>query len=197
MKQEKKRCAWCEGSLLYQAYHDEEWGVPVYDECRLFESLCLEGMQAGLSWLIVLKKREAYRSAFANFDVEKISRFTQTKIAKLLTHEGIIRHSGKINAIIENAKCWQKLKKQQINPVDLLWSFTNHQTIHNCWHELSEIPSVTDISQKMSAVLKKHGFKFVGPTICYAFMKACGMVNDHLIHCYRYQEILDLYTFQK
>ena len=182
----KQRCAWANTDPLYQQYHDEEWGEPVYDNHTLFECLMLEGMQAGLSWITILKKRQNYRDLFHNFNPRKIILMTEQDVDALVQNEGIIRHRGKINAIINNAKMFLKLEQNNINFSDWLWSFVDHTPIKNHYHQLAAIPAQTDISQQMSKGLKKAGFKFVGPTTCYAFMQACGMVNDHLLNCFKY-----------
>lgn len=185
----KHRCVWCLSDPLYVAYHDEEWGVPIYDDQLLFEFLILEGMQAGLSWLTVLKKRDAFRSAFLNFDAKKIAKFDQLKINSLLNDPGIIRHQLKINSAIENAKAYLKIMKEEKSFADYIWGFVDHRPIQNTWGSMSQVPSKTVISDTMSKDLKKRGFKFVGSTICYAFMQAVGMVNDHTTECFRHQAL--------
>lgn len=180
---DKIRCDWCESDDEYISYHDNEWGVPLYDDIKLFEFLMLEGMQAGLSWITVLKKRDNYRQAFANFNPEKIAKFDDKKIEALMENKGIIRHRLKIKAIINNAKIYIQLTQTQ-SFSDYLWGFVNHQPKINHWQHLSEVPSTTNTAMEMSKSLKKLGFKFVGPTICYAFMQATGMVNDHLVSCF-------------
>lgn len=172
------------------AYHDQEWGVPVYDDRLLFEFLVLEGMQAGLSWLTILKKRTEFRSAFANFDAKKIATFDQHKINFLMNNPGIIRHRLKITATIENAKKFLEVKKEWHGFSNYIWHFVDGKPIQNRWHNLAEIPTKTPISDAMSKDLKKKGFKFVGSTICYAFMQAVGMVNDHTVDCFRYKALL-------
>lgn len=181
-----KRCAWCGNDPLYQQYHDLEWGKPSFDDRYLFAMLCLEGMQAGLSWITVLRKREHYYQVFADFDPAKIAQFDDQKVDELMQDAGIIRHRGKIEAIINNAKCYLKITENQPFS-DYLWAMSpnglakqpqlNHPTT------LADIPTKNDISDKMSKQLKKDGFKFVGTTICYAFMQAVGMVNDHVANC--------------
>ena len=185
----KKRCKWCGDDSLYIKYHDEEWGVPVHDDQKLFEMLILEGAQAGLSWITVLKKRENYRQAFNNFDALKISRYSETKIEKLLQNPGIIRNKLKVKAAVTNAKAFLKVQKEFESFDKYIWQFVDHKPIVNKFEKLSEIPAKTEISDKMSKDLKKRGFKFVGSTICYAFMQACGMVNDHTTDCFRYKEL--------
>ena len=179
------RCGWCSSDPLYISYHDEEWGVPVFDERILFEFLILEGAQAGLSWITVLKKRPNYFNAFDNFDIEKIARYDQRKINQLLQDPGIIRNRLKIEATVLNAKATLQLLDEGTSLVDYLWSFVGEPII-NEYRTLKEVPASTPISDTMSKSLKKRGFKFVGSTICYAFMQAVGMVNDHTTDCFRY-----------
>jgi DNA-3-methyladenine glycosylase I len=180
------RCTWCGSDELYVRYHDEEWGVPVYDEHRLFEMLTLEGAQAGLSWLTVLRKREQYRKAFDDFDPERIARYSDKRIVTLLDNPGIIRNRLKVHSTVRNARALLAMRKAGISFSDVLWSFTNGETKHNSFKALSELPARTQESDAMSKELKKLGFNFVGSTICYAFMQAVGMVNDHLVSCFRY-----------
>ncbi|VVC75834.1 DNA-3-methyladenine glycosylase 1 [Aquicella siphonis] len=184
-----KRCRWCTDDPVYVAYHDTEWGVPIHDDTVLFEFLILEGMQAGLSWLTVLKKRDAFRRAFSGFDAEKIARYDQRKIDQLLANAGIIRNKLKINAAIQNAKAFLKVKEENGHFSDYLWRFTDGTPILNHWNRQEQVPAKTDISDAMSRDLTKRGFKFVGSTICYAFMQAVGMVNDHMTDCFRYKEL--------
>ena len=184
-----ERCPWCEGFDLYREYHDKEWGVPVRDDRALFELLILEGAQAGLSWSTVLKKRETYRLAFDGFDPDKIARYGDKKIAELLDNPGIIRNKLKIAATITNAKSYLALQNQGQAFSDFVWQFVNHKTIQNKRGSLLEVPAKTPESDAMSKALLKAGFKFVGSTICYAFMQASGMVNDHLVSCHRYPEL--------
>ncbi|GAB4520910.1 MAG: DNA-3-methyladenine glycosylase I [Anaerolineae bacterium] len=180
------RCAWVTDDPLYIAYHDEEWGVPAYDDHRLFEMLLLEGAEAGLSWITVLRKREGYRAAFDNFDAEKIAAYDAAKIEALVQDARIIRHRLKINAFVTNAQAYLKLRDEIGSFSDYLWGFVQGQPIINHWPTLADAPTETDESRAMSKDLKKRGFKFVGATICYAFMQACGMVNDHTTNCFRY-----------
>lgn len=182
----KPRCAWVTGDPIYINYHDNEWGIPVYNERLLFEFLILEGMQAGLSWLTVLKKRDNYRIALDNFNAELIANYSQAKFNELMSNSGIIRNQLKINSIIENAKAFLKLKAENKDFSRYIWSFVNGQTIKNHWENLNQIPRQTLVSDTMSKDLKKRGFKFVGSTICYAFMQATGMVNDHTTDCFCY-----------
>ncbi len=182
---EKIRCPWCLSHPIYIKYHDEEWGVPVYDDRLLFEFLILEGFQAGLSWLTVLKKRENFRKAFAGFDAKKIARFDQKKVERLMQDTGIIRNRLKIEAAINNARLFLKIQKEYGSFSKFIWSFTGGKTLVNKPKTMKDIPSTSRESDEMSRVLGKMGFKFRGSTICYAFMQATGMVNDHLITCYK------------
>ena len=185
---QRQRCGWCSDDELYQQYHDEEWGVPIYDDRALFEMLNLEGAQAGLSWITVLKKRAHYRKVFDNFDPQKIANYTEAKRAQLLNDPGIIRNKLKVNAFIVNAQLYLDMQAETDTPSfsEWLWSFVDGKPIVNRWLTLSEVPVTTIQSDAMSKALKKRGFKFVGSTICYAFMQACGMVNDHVTDCFRY-----------
>ncbi|QDV07935.1 DNA-3-methyladenine glycosylase 1 [Planctomycetes bacterium Poly30] len=177
------RCTWCLGDELYEHYHDHEWGVPCRDDTKLFEMLNLEGAQAGLSWITILRKRENYRRAFAGFDKHKIARFGETKVEALAQDAGIVRNRQKIEAFIHNAKVAVDMERNGESLVDLLWSFTGGAPLVNAWKSMADVPAVTPESTAMGKALKKRGFKFVGPTTCYAFMQACGMVNDHIIGC--------------
>jgi DNA-3-methyladenine glycosylase I len=183
---EKKRCTWCGTDPLYIDYHDSEWGTPLYDNQKLFEFLILEGAQAGLSWITVLRKRENYRKAFDNFNPEKIARYTDAKKAKLLLNEGIIRNRLKIDSVIKNAQAYLSMQKNGEDFSEFLWSFVGGKPIQNKWTSLSQIPAFTSESDAMCKALKQKGFNFVGSTICYAFMQATGMVNDHILSCHRY-----------
>lgn len=182
-----QRCGWCSNDPLYIAYHDHEWGVPSHDEAHLFEMLCLEGQQAGLSWITVLKKRDRYRQHFFQFPIAKIAQFSDAELENKLQDAGLIRHIGKLKAIRDNAMAWQhltqQLKPQQRNISDWLWSFVEYQTLYNDVIDYRQAPAQTDRSLALSKALKKQGFKFVGPTTCYAFMQAVGMVDDHENHC--------------
>ena len=180
-----KRCAWAGDDPLYQKYHDEEWGVASYDDRHLFEMLILEGAQAGLSWITILKKRENYRKAFDNFEAKKIARYSENKIEKLLLNPGIVRNRLKVNATVTNAKLFLDIQKQQGSFSDYIWSFVGGEPIVNKWKKVEDIPVNTDESEAMSKDLKKRGFKFVGSTICYAYMQAVGMVDDHVVGCFR------------
>ena len=178
-----QRCGWCSDDPLYVAYHDFEWGRPEYRETHLFEMLCLEGQQAGLSWITVLKKREAYRQHFFQYRIADIATLNDASLEEKLQDASIIRHIGKLKAIRDNAIAWEKLKQEQIDPIAWLWSFTENQSINNDVPDYKTAPAQTPESLLMSKALKKKGFKFVGPTTCYAFMQAVGMVNDHENHC--------------
>ncbi|MFH1197499.1 MAG: DNA-3-methyladenine glycosylase I [bacterium] len=184
------RCGWSTNDPIYIQYHDEEWGVPVHDDRKLFEFLILDAFQAGLSWLTILKKRENFRKAFDNFDAQKISKYSQKKIDKLLSDEGIIRNKLKVHAAVSNAKAYLLIQKEFGSFDKYIWQFTGGKTIINKWKTLKEIPPRTEESDAMSKDLKKRGFKFVGSTICYAFMQAAGMVNDHVVDCFRYKPLL-------
>ncbi len=181
------RCAWCGDDQLYVKYHDEEWGVPVYDDQLLFAKLILDGAQAGLSWITILRKRENYWAAFDRFDPEKIARYDETKIAELLQNPGIIRNRQKVNAAVKNARAYLEIMETEGSFTNFLWQFVDGQPIQNEWQTMAQIPAKTPESEAMSKALKKRGFSFVGPTIVYAFMQAVGMVNDHLVDCFRYE----------
>ncbi|HOD53808.1 MAG TPA: DNA-3-methyladenine glycosylase I [Candidatus Cloacimonadota bacterium] len=178
-----KRCTWCGSDELYRHYHDTEWGKPLLDDRLLFEKLCLEAAQAGLSWITVLRKRENYRLAFDGFDPQKIVKYDEIKIQELMNNSGIIRNRRKIDAMIHNAGIYLKILEETGSFKDYIWSFVNHQPIINHWKVMNEIPATSPVSDAMSKALKKKGFKFVGSTICYAFMQSVGMVNDHLVDC--------------
>ncbi len=188
----KTRCQWCGNDPLYVKYHDEEWGVPLHDDRKLFEFLVLEGAQAGLSWITILRKRENYRNAFNNFDPEKVAAYNDKKIDELLNNSGIVRNRLKINAAVENAKVFRKVQKEFGTFDKYIWRFVNNKPINNRWESVGEIPATSKESEIMSKDLKKLGFKFVGSTICYAFMQTIGMVNDHIIDCFRYSEIINI-----
>ncbi len=194
MAKEVERCTWCGDDPLYMDYHDKEWGLPVHDDNKLFEMLILEGAQAGLSWITILKRREGYRQAFDNFDAVKIAGYNQKKIDTLLADTGIIRNKLKVNAAVKNAKAFLKLQEEYGSFDNYIWQFVKHKPIQNSWTASEQVPAETTESQAMSKALKKLGFSFVGPTICYAYMQATGMVNDHLKSCYRYKEIVALAT---
>jgi len=180
------RCQWAGENPLYIDYHDKEWGVPVFDDRHLFEFLTLEGAQAGLSWITVLKKREHYRQVFDNFDPHKISCYTEKKIETLLADPGIIRNRLKVQSTVSNAQAYLRLLEEHSSLSDYLWQFVDGEPIKNHWKITQEIPTSTPISDALSKDLKRRGFKFIGTTICYAFMQAIGMVNDHTTDCFRY-----------
>ncbi len=183
-----QRCDWAGSDPINIAYHDKEWGVPQYDDQILFEFLILEGMQAGLSWITILKKRENYRKEFYEFNAEKIVKYTPRKIEKLLTNPGIIRNKLKVASIIKNAQCYLTIKEQD-SFKNFIWQFSDGNVIQNNWKNMKKVPTSTKQSDAMSKALKKKGFSFVGTTICYAYMQAIGMVNDHLVNCFRYQQL--------
>lgn len=183
------RCAWCSDEPLYQAYHDTEWGVPLHDETRLFEMLILEGAQAGLSWITILRKRENYRRAFDGFDAARIARYDERKQAALLADPGIVRNRLKVAAAIVNARAYLDLRDEFGSFDDWIWQFVNGRPRHNAWRSMADVPASTVESGAMSRALAKRGFKFVGSTICYAFMQAVGMVNDHTTDCFRHKTV--------
>ena len=183
----KTRCAWCTSDPLYVRYHDEEWGVPVHDDRKLFEMLILEGAQAGLSWLTILKRREGYREAFAQFDAKKVTGYDQKKMAALMHNPGIIRNRLKIAATVANAQAFLAVQKEFGTFDRYIWSFVGEKPIRTRRKNLETVPAKTEEAEAMSRDLKKRGFRFVGPTICYAFMQAVGMVNDHASDCFRYR----------
>ncbi|MFA7638637.1 MAG: DNA-3-methyladenine glycosylase I [Parvibaculum sp.] len=187
MAAESQRCPWPGEDPVYIAYHDEEWGVPEYDDRALFEKLILDGFQAGLSWITILRKRESFREAFDGFEPEVIARYKPAKVEKLLQNAGIIRHRGKIEATIGNAKAYLAMMEKGERFSDFLWGFTDGVPVQNKWTQLSQVPAETPMSIAMSKELKKRGFKFCGPTIVYAFAQAVGIVNDHLVTCHRHK----------
>ena len=187
--EERRRCRWAGDNDWNRLYHDEEWGVPVHDDVRLFEFLILEGAQAGLSWLTILKRRENYRKAFDGFDFHKIARYGEAEKEALLQNPGIIRNRLKIEAAVDNARRTLEIIGSHGSLDAYLWSFVDHRPVQNAWERLEDIPTETEISRRMSRDLKRRGFKFVGPTICYAFMQAVGMVNDHEAGCFRHGEV--------
>ena len=186
---EKHRCGWCVGDALYEAYHDEEWGVPVYDDATLFEFLILETFQAGLSWITVLRKRENFRNAFDNFDYKKIADYNQEKVDTLLQDAGIIRNKLKVNATISNAQAFIKIQDEFGSFSDYIWQFTDGKPIKNAVTNYKDAPANTKLSNTISKDLKKRGFKFIGTTVVYAHMQATGMVNDHEVTCFRYNQV--------
>ncbi|MBU1701073.1 MAG: DNA-3-methyladenine glycosylase I [Candidatus Eisenbacteria bacterium] len=185
----KNRCPWPGADPLYVEYHDKEWGVPVHDDIKHFEFLILDGAQAGLSWLTILRKRENYRKAFSGFDPNKVARFNSAKIERLLQNPGIVRNRLKVEAAVACAKAFLKVQKEFGSFDTYIWSFVGGKTKQNSWKTLKEIPPKTPASEAMSKDLKRRGFRFVGPTICYAYMQAAGLVNDHLVGCFRYEPV--------
>ena len=182
-------CPWCGSDPLYMEYHDREWGVPIHDDTRLFEMLVLEGAQAGLSWLTILRKRENYRRAFLGFDIEKVAAFTEEDRRRLLIDAGIVRNRLKIESTVRNAREVLCIQREFGSFAGYLWRFVGNRPQQNSWETMMQVPSRTDISDTLSRDLKKRGFNFVGSTICYAFMQSVGMVNDHLAGCFRHKEI--------
>ncbi len=185
----KQRCQWCLGNEAYVAYHDEEWGVPVHDDRTLFEMLVLDGAQAGLSWLTILKKRDNYRAAFDNFDPEKVANYGPAQIERLLNNPGIVRNRLKIGSAIRNAQAFLDVQAEYDSFDAFLWQYVNGTPIQNAWTSMSQIPARTEESDALSKALKKRDFNFVGSTICYAVMQAAGMVNDHVTDCFRYRQV--------
>ena len=183
------RCGWCEGDTLYEAYHDNEWGVPVYDDATLFEFLVLETFQAGLSWITILRKRENFRKAFDGFNYQKIAAYQQDKVDALLADKGIIRNKLKVNATITNAQAFLKIQQEFGTFSKYIWGFVDNKPIKNAFKDYRKAPANTPLSDTISKDLKKRGFKFVGSTVMYAFMQAVGMVNDHQTDCFRYEEV--------
>ncbi|MFB3058244.1 MAG: DNA-3-methyladenine glycosylase I [Gammaproteobacteria bacterium] len=185
----KTRCWWCGDDELYQRYHDQEWGVPIHDDQHLFEFLCLEGAQAGLSWITILRKREHYRRVFDRFDAEKIANYDPAKIASLLADPGIVRNKLKVNGFVKNARAYLDMLDQGLSLDSYLWNYVDGVPVQNHWRSMGQIPANTAVSDAMSKDLKKRGFTFVGSTICYALMQAAGLVNDHITDCYRHVEL--------
>ena len=184
-----KRCWWCGDDALYQSYHDDEWGVPVHDDRLLFEFLCLEGAQAGLSWITILRKREHYRKVYDNFDVDRVARYDDDRNQALLNDPGIVRNRLKVNGFVKNARACLELREQGLSLDEYFWNYVDGEPIQNRWQSMSQVPGSTEISDAMSKDLKQRGFTFVGSTICYAFMQAAGLVNDHVVDCYRHQQL--------
>ena len=185
----KKKCDWCLGDPLYENYHDTDWGVPIYDDQKLFEFLTLEGFQAGLSWITILRKRKNFSAAFDGFDYNKVARYSNQKKIELLNDKGIIRNRLKIDAAVSNAQAYIGIQKRYGSFSQFIWGFTAGMPLVNTFKSLDEVPPFTPLAEKISKVLKKEGFKFVGPTIIYSHMQATGMVNDHLVDCFRHREI--------
>ena len=188
----RKRCGWCEGDRLYTRYHDREWGVPVHTDRKLFEFLILEGAQAGLNWITVLKKRDNYRRAFDRFDFHRVAAYDGNKVQLLLQNPGLVRNRLKMQAAVKNARAFIRVRNEFGTFNRYIWQFTEGNTVHNRWRKLSDVPANTPLSDTVSKDLKQRGFTFVGTTICYAFMQATGMVNDHLLDCFRYRELREL-----
>lgn len=186
---EKQRCSWCKGNALYEKYHDTEWGVPIKEDNKLFEFLILETFQAGLSWITILRKRENFRAALDNFNYQKIAIYDEDKIASLLQNEGIVRNKLKIRATVTNAQAFMKIQKEFNSFSTYIWGFVNHKPIKNKVKHYKEAPANTALSDTISKDLKKRGFKFVGSTVMYAHLQATGMVNDHELNCFRYDEV--------
>ena len=184
----KVRCEWCIGQDIYEKYHDEEWADPVYEDQHLYELLLLESFQAGLNWLTILKKREQFREAFDQFDYHKISKYTSEDVYRLLNDEEIVRHRGKIEASITNAKGFIKIQEEYDSFSKYIWEYVSKEPILNSFSKLNQVPSQTEMSQNISGDLRKRGFKFLGPTTIYAFMQASGMVNDHLTYCFKHKK---------
>ena len=187
--QQIKRCDWCSSDAIYQQYHDEEWGAPVFDDQRLFEFLILEGAQAGLSWITILKKRQGYRQAFAHFDILKVSKMTDQQLEKLLLNPDIVRNRLKVFSVRSNAQEFLKVQQEFGSFSEYIWGFIDGKTVKNSWGKLADVPVTTEHSDQISKDLKKRGFKFVGSTIIYAYMQAVGMVNDHTTDCFRYKQL--------
>ena len=183
-----KRCEWAKTDLMV-VYHDQEWGVPLHEDRGLFELLMLEGAQAGLSWETILRKREGYREAFDNFDAEKIAAYGRDQVEELLKDPGIVRNRLKVQAFVHNAAACLTVQQQFGSFDAYVWKVVGGKTVRNAWKELAQVPAKTDLSDTLSAGLKRQGFKFVGPTVCYAFLQAAGLVNDHLVDCFRYREV--------
>ena len=188
MTKRTEKCSWCVGNALYESYHDDEWGSPIYDDQQLFEFLLLEGAQAGLSWITILKKREGYRKAFDGFEAEKVARYRAARINELLLNPGIVRNRLKVESAVSNAKVFLDIRERTGSFSDYVWQFTDHQPMQNRFRSMEQVPATTPASDRMSETMKKDGFKYVGSTICYAFMQATGMVNDHLVSCFRHEQ---------
>ncbi len=187
----RERCPWCGDDPLYVRYHDLEWGVPVHDDRVLFEFLTLEGAQAGLAWITILRKREGYRSAYHGFDPERVARFGDAEVADLVANPGIVRNRAKIEASVTNARAFLAVREQHGSFDAYIWSFVDGRPIRNEWRTMAEVPATTPLAETVSRDLKRRGFRFVGPTIVYAHMQATGMVNDHLVDCFRHAEVAD------
>ena len=190
--EEKIRCGWCLGDSLYEAYHDKEWGVPLKDDAAIFEFLILDGFQAGLSWITILRKRENFRNALDNFDYRKIADYSEDKLESLMQDSGIIRNRLKIKATVSNAQAFMEVQEEFGSFSAYIWGFVNGSPVQNGWKDLKQVPATTAISDTLSKDLKKRGFKFVGSTVIYAHMQATGMVNDHVTDCFRHEEVKNL-----
>jgi DNA-3-methyladenine glycosylase I len=188
----RERCGWCGTDPLYVAYHDLEWGVPMHDDRALFEFLVLEGAQAGLSWITILRKREHYRAAFDGFDPTRVAKYGEERISELLADPGIVRNRQKVRSAVSNARAFLEVQKEFGTFSDYIWSFTAGRPIQNSWRTMDQIPSTTPLADTISRDLKSRGFRFVGPTIVYAHMQATGMVNDHLVTCFRHSEVAEM-----
>lgn len=185
-----ERCPWCEGDELYIRYHDEEWGIPVFDDRKQFEFLVLESAQAGLSWLTILRKREAYRKAYDNFNPSSVAAFDEARVQELLRTDGIIKNQLKIRASINNARRFLEVQKEFGSFSSYIWKFTDNKPVVNEWEDISQVPAKTKLSEEISSDLKKRGFKFLGPVIVYAHIQATGLINDHLVTCFRHDEVM-------
>jgi DNA-3-methyladenine glycosylase I len=192
MDRSRTRCEWVGSDSLYVAYHDQEWGVPVYDDRELFAKLILDGAQAGLSWITILRKRDNYYEAFDQFDPQKMAAYDEEKVAALLDDPGIVRNRLKVRSAIQNAQAFLRLQEETGSFSDFLWSFVDGKPLQNSWRSMDELPAKTAVSGAMSKALKERGFSFVGPTITYAFMQAVGLVNDHVVGCFRHEEVKTL-----
>ena len=188
MAKEIKKCGWCVDNTLYEKYHDEEWGLPTYNDQKLFELLLLEGAQAGLSWITILKKREGYRKALDGFEAEKVALYGPARINELLLNPEIVRNRLKVESAVSNARLVIDIQERTGSFSDYVWQFTDHQPTQNFFRSMEQIPATTPASDRMSRAMKKDGFKYVGSTICYAYMQATGMVNDHLVSCFRHEQ---------
>ena len=186
LNDDKTRCAWCNKSVLYQRYHDEEWGSPLHDEGKHFEFLLLETMQAGLSWYTILQRREGYRAAFANFDPQIVAKYDLAKVEELMQNSAIIRNRRKIEAAVHNARLFLQIQQEFGSFDNYIWGFNNHQIVQNNYKEISEVPTTSKLSDRVSADMKKRGFKFVGSTTIYAHLQAIGVINDHLSNCWKF-----------
>ncbi|MBC2580526.1 DNA-3-methyladenine glycosylase I [Clostridium sp. DJ247] len=189
-----ERCSWCDNDDLYIKYHDEEWGMPVYDDRKFFEFMVLESAQAGLSWITILRKREGYRKAYYNFDPLLVATYSEEKINELLQNNGIIRNKRKIEASINNARCFLNIQEEFGSFSSYIWTFVDNKPVLNSWENISEIPANSELSDKISKDLKKRGFKFLGSTIVYSFLQATGIINDHIISCFRYKQLINPMT---